>query len=170
MKRILVLASVGLLGGPAGAVLPDDIAIGTHVEVEGTLSRPGEVMATDVELKRGGAKNEIEGPIDSVDTAGRSLVIGGVRVALEPSAEILGDHDVAIDFAAVAPGMKAEAQGRFENGTLRAGVLNTDDLEPDDARELEVEGVVTKVDAAAGTFEVMGLRILVTPRTKVVAH
>ena len=171
MKRILVLASVILLGspGPANAALPDDIAVGAHVEVEGTLTGPAEVTAKEVQLKRGGSKNEVEGAIDSVDPASRSLVIAGVKVALEPSADLRGDHDVPIDFSALSPGLAAEAQGRFENGVLRANALNTDELDPDETRDVEVEGIVTSVDAAAGSFQVMGLRILLTPRTKVVA-
>jgi hypothetical protein len=171
MRRILataLLCSLGALGvpEPARAVLPDDLAVGTRVDLEGTLSGPGEVVATEVKLKRG-AHDEIQGGIDSVDVAGRSLRVAGVEVALDAGAVVTDEDGREIDLAKVRPGEEAEAEGRFENGVLRAESLEVKPRDEDEAREVEIEGPISEVDSARNAFRVMGLRVLVTPHTRV---
>ena len=171
MKRILVMVGAGMLGvsGPAHAVLPEDVAVGTRVEVEGTLTAPFELTATEVEVKRTNKpKAEIEGRVDSIDVPGRSLVVAGVKVQLLPDAEVRAKDERKIEFSKVQAGQKAEAEGTFENGVLRAKTVEAKELDEDEARKVEIEGTITELDAARTSFRVMGYRILVTPRTKVV--
>jgi hypothetical protein len=173
MRRLLVSVFAGAIGfsGQAHAVLPEDVAVGIRVELEGTLSGPAEVTATEIELKRTPkVKFELEGRIDSVDVPGRSLVVAGSKVQVEPGAEIRDKDDLKLDFAKVREGQKIEAEGRYENGVLHATALETDDLDDDAVRKVEIEGPITEVDSAKGSFRVMGYRILVTPRTKVSIH
>jgi hypothetical protein len=168
VKKLLVIAAAGALGavGPARALLPDDLAVGTRVSLEGTLGAPGEVTAKKVKLLRArSAPDEIEGAIERVDAATRSLVVGGVRVELEPEATATEGSGAPIDLARVRPGQEAEAAGRFEAGRLRASSLEVNDLEPGDARRLELGGAISAADPAGDSFAVLGLRVRVTPRT-----
>jgi hypothetical protein len=168
MKRLLVIAAAGVVGavGPARAVLPDDLAAGTRVSLEGTLSASGEVVADKVKLLRAPAgRDEIEGAIEQVDAAARSLVVGGVRIELRPDTAVKDGSGTPIDFSGVRPGQAAEAAGSFEGGRLLASSLEVDELEDGEARRLEVDGAISAADPMGDSFQVLGLRVRVAPRT-----
>jgi uncharacterized protein YjiK len=149
------------------ALLPDDVAVGTRVEVDGRLTESGDVLARQVEVKRAGAApDEIEGVIDSVDAARRRLVVAGVAIALDPSASLTSDDGVAVDFDEVRAGRRAEIEGRFESGALRAHALEVEAPKPRE-REVELNGVISEVEPARAAFRALGLRIHVRSDTEV---
>jgi hypothetical protein len=153
--------------GPATAVLPEDLDAGTRVSVDGDRSGPGEVIADEVKLRRAVAGlDEIEGAIESVDAAGHRLVVAGVPVALEPGASLRDASGAPLDLAKVRAGLAADAEGRFENGVLRANALEVQELAADDEEDVEIDGVITEVDRAGSSFRVLGIRVRVTPGTK----
>jgi hypothetical protein len=167
-KRILAIGWLAAgAAGAAQAVLPDDLVVGTRVDLEGTRSG-AEVAADHVELLRPRAGSDrIEGAIEQVDAAARSLLVAGVRVVLGPGAVVRDGDGREIGLEGMGPGQEAEVAGRFENGALRATSLEVDELEGDEARQVEIEGAVAELDPAGNAFRVLGLRVQITPRTKV---
>jgi Domain of unknown function (DUF5666) len=172
MKAILVLASAGaLVAPPAWAALPEDIAVGTRVEIEGARSGPGEVTARRIALRHAAqGPDEIEAAVDAVDAAARRLVVGGVPVEVLPDAQIQDGGELTTDLGRVRPGVEVEADGRFENGVLRASSLETSELDAEEVHAVEIEGAISDVDPASGSFRVLGQRVVVTPRTKLRIH
>lgn len=169
MKRTLVGVGLGWLvgAGPAAAVLPEDLAAGTRVSLEGKLGGPGEVIADEIKLLRAVAgQDEVEGAIGSVDAAGRRLVVGGVPVALQPEATLRDGSGAPLELSRVRAGQEAEVEGRFEGGVLRASALEVDELGEEEEREVEIDGVISEADPAGSSFRVLGLRVQLTPRTK----
>ena len=172
MKAIFILTSAGALASaPAWATLPEDIAVGTRVKVEGARSGPGEVTAKRIALRRAPqGTDEIEAAVDSVDATARRLVVGGVPVELLPGAQIQDKEEVTTDVGRLRPGVEVEAGGRFESGVLRASSLETSERGEETVRAVEIEGAISDVDATAGSFRVLGQRVTVTPRTKLRIH
>jgi hypothetical protein len=168
-----VLALVGsvALASAARAQLPDDIAAGVRVEIEARAGSSGSLVAREVEVKRAKAgDDEVEGAIEAVDAQGRSLRVGGIRIALEPDAVLSDGAERALALDQVKAGQHASAEGRFADGVLRAASLEVEEGEDGEAEDVELEGTVGEVDRAQGTFRLLGLTVKVTPQTKVELH
>lgn len=104
----------GLSGAPAG------LAAGARVEVEGRFA-DGVLVASRVEVERDDDRGdddglEIEGTVESVDAAAKTLVVRGVRVDWEAARFEEGGA------ADLAPGVRVEVQGTLaaDGSTLRA--------------------------------------------------
>ena len=113
-----------------------------------------DVGELDDEEEDDGAEIEFEGVVASVEGDGFVLDDGTV-VVIQDDTEIEGDI-LSLDAlaAALADGEVVEAEGEGVAGD--GGVVLATELELDveEAEEEEVEGFVTSVDAAAGTFVV----------------
>lgn len=170
MKLASTLAGLfGLAGlaAPAAAVLPDDVAVGTRVEVEGRLDDEGRVVAREVEVQRApSGADELEGRIDAVDAGSRRLRVAGVEVALEPGAVVTDDDGGALDLGDVRPGQVADLDGGFADGVFRARALEVEAMDPGEEQEVELTGAITEV-SPYDTFRVLGLTVRVPPGTKV---
>jgi hypothetical protein len=175
--RVWRSAGFGLVAGLAlgwafsaesQAVLPDDLAEGARVEVDGTLSESGEVVAVEIEIKRTPAgTDDLEARVDAVDAAERTLKIAGVAVVLESDAEVTDDDGAPLQLENVRPGQQAEVEGRFEDGVFRASAMEVEDLDADEATQVEIEGTISELDSARSTIRVLGLVVRVTPHTEV---
>ncbi len=97
-------------------------------------------------------------------------MIAGIKVVLAPEAEISKKGGGDLELSAFAAGGRAEAEGRFENGVLHAESLKLRDSDPDETRDVDLEGKVGAVDAARGSFRMFGLLVLTGPQTKFVLH
>jgi hypothetical protein len=148
--------------------MPDDIAAGVRVEIEGRAGSGGSLVAREVEIKRAkSGDDEVEGAIEAVDAQQRSLRVGGIRVALAPDAVLSDGAERALVLDQVKPGQHASAEGRFADGVLRAASLEVEEGEDGEAGDVELEGTVGEVDRAQGTFRLLGVTVKVTPQTKV---
>jgi len=172
VRAMLVCVWAGALAAAsAGATLPEDVAVGTRVEVEGTRAGAGDVMAKRVSLRRAArGADEVEAAVDSIDAASRSLVVGGVRAVVDPGAEIRDGDELTTDLARVRAGTEVEAEGRFEGGVLRVRSLETSELDEDEVHAVELEGTITEVDPGGGSFRVLGLKVVVGPQTRLGIH
>jgi len=175
--RVWRLAGLGLLAGlvlgfafsaRTLAVLPDDLVEGARVEVEGTLSESGAVVAVEIDIKRTPAGTDnLEGRIDSLNVSERSLKVAGVAVVLVADVEITGDDGEPLPLESVRVGQEAEVEGRFEDGVFRANSLEVEDLESEEAAEVEFEGTISELDSTRNTIRVLGLVVRVKPDTEV---
>lgn len=153
----------------AGATLEDfgstTLANGLLVEVEG-LFADGVLSATSVELEDalpggvgGKASLEIEGYVTTVLSA-TEFEVAGVRVMTRARTRF--EHGTADDLVVDA---KVEVEGKLNE----AGVLVADEVEfqvPDEEGNVEVDGPVGAIDAAAGTLWVEGVLVRTGPKTQ----
>ncbi len=157
-----------LLASAAGADLPGDLRVGTRVEAEGRRIDDQTIAATEIELKaaRSGT-DEVFGAITAVDVAENSLTVHGVRVRLTEKAALKHEDGTALALADFAVGQFAEAEGVFQHGRLEATEVERKTPKPDEQLMVELGGVVTKVSPGASTFEVLGITVMVNPKTQV---
>jgi hypothetical protein len=148
--------------------MPEDISPGVYAELEGIEDAGGTIAATEIELRRtSGASDQVLGRIASMDREHRQITVAGIRVRLPDDVRLLGARGEALALAALESGARVDARGRFEGGELRASSL---ELRPDSGArpgEVGLEGRISRVDRAAGTFRLLGATVRVTPDTSV---
>jgi hypothetical protein len=167
-RGVLAWVAGAALAGAAHAQMSDDVAVGVRAEAEGRASASGVMVATEVEIKRvKSGLDQAKGPIESVDADARSLRVGGVTVVLDPGAGISGADGAPLDLAQLGPGLRAKAEGSFRDGVLHARSLEAGPAKPDEAEEVEIEGIITQVDRVQSTFQLLGLTVRVAPHTEV---
>lgn len=135
------------------------VTVGTFVEVKTVGAATGGVYpATSIKLEDdlapgAGERVEVEGIVTSVGAT--EFTIGAQRVVATASTRLRGGTSEDL---VVGVGMEAE-------GTLRAdGVLEAQELKFKPSARVEANAAA--VDAAAGTFQVLGLVVHVTPSTE----
>lgn len=168
-QPVQIGASTRIEGGAAA-----DLEIGIRVEAEGALDEGGVLVATELELKRA-VDTELEGAIEAIDAAGRTLVVLGISVAItdttqfeDGSAEGLrrfgfGDLDVG-DFV--------DVRGALGEGRLLAQRVEREDGDDNDSApdtesddvDIELEGAVTTIDSDG--LELLGTRIRFADSTR----
>lgn len=129
--------------------LPDGLALGVRVEVEGVYAN-GVLMATEVELEDDD-DFEIEGTVESVDTSARTLIVRGIVVHYASARFKQGTE------ADLRAGVRIEVDGRLDaDGTT----LVATEIEFDDDRDgAGIEGRITSLDRGAQTFVVAGVTV-----------
>lgn len=154
-------------GGPVqvtvdvGGISPAPaVTVGTFVEVKTLGAADGNGVYTAVSIKLeddlapgAGERVEVEGIVTSVSAT--EFTIGAQRVVATASTQLRGGTSEDL---VVGVGMEAEGTLRGD-GVLEAQVLK---FKP----SARVEANAAAVDAGAGTFEVLGLAVHVTPSTE----
>lgn len=164
---VLALAS-GIAVAPVAAQMPEDISPGVYAELEGVEDAGGVIVASEVELRHtSGSSDQVQGTIASVDRARREVTVAGVRIQLLADAHLMGDSGDPMAFASVVSGARVDARGRFDGGVLRARSLELRSGSDDREREVGLEGRISRVDRAEGTFRLLGATVRVTPDTSV---
>ena len=162
-----------LLGvGASYAQTPGDpaaLAEGQRVEIKGRRGANDSIEASRVRLQNPDKASKIEGVIGELDVRTRALSIAGFPISLTDDARIERDG-VVLGFDAVRAGDVVEARGEWTGRQLRADRLRIRQNEPGTrpSAEADIEANVQSVDAAAGTFVVIGHTVRLTARSKVV--
>ena len=134
----------------------DTVAPGDMVEVSGFLTAASGIQAT--RLQRTGAVNpgvsevELSGTVSNY-TTDVSFTLGPITVMLDENTEISG--------APLADGQSVEVEGVVLAGliTVRATEVEPeDDSLPDDAEDVEIEGIVTEFSSIA-SFKVSSITV-----------
>lgn len=137
------------------------LALDVKVEVEGTLSGSGVVVAEDVEF-RPNAEIRVTALVDSVDSAANSLTMLGVAIRVNLLTRFEDDSDAEIaqfSLANVNAGDYLVVRGTEDtagNADVLATLLEREDV-PSPPVETSVQGFVTGVDNPA--FTVLGVTI-----------
>lgn len=147
-----------------------DLKLNAHIEVEGTANAAGELVAEEISIRQtsGTAPLKLEGTISSLDAASQTLTLMGNTLVVDTRTILLeevNDEDVSIRFADLRVNDLLEVKAMpLANGQLLA--LRIDRETPDASGERELQGVVSQVDAANGTFSILGISILVNDQTE----
>lgn len=89
-----------------------ELKAGDGVEVDGAFSGPGEMLAAKIE-REVFEHDQIDGKLDKVDSAARTLLISGVTVNVAKDARIEGKDDKVISLQDLAAGHSIECKGTW---------------------------------------------------------
>ena len=152
---------------PVQAQIPEALRVGTRVEVEGKRVGAGRVWAEEVEiLLQQGIKDVLKGSIQTVDAEAKTLTAAGVKIVASTATLLEGPNREPVPFSAFQPGQRMKAEGAFDqSGHFVAKRLKARKPKPEKADEVALEGRVQQVDPSRKTFMVLGVTVMVTPRT-----
>lgn len=135
-----------------------DLALNVKVEVEGVFDANGRLVATEVDIRRGGDV-EITGFIDAVDAANDSVTVLGIAVDTDALTRFEDKSDarvrpLTVDDLRVGDYVELRgAESPADSGRVLAALLERDDADT----ESELQGFVTAV--AAPTITILGVTI-----------
>ncbi len=166
MRRLARILAVALLATlPASAQLPDDLEVGTYVEVKGAMRSGGGVAAKKVEVQAiADALDRVRGPVQSVAPEQRTLVVAGVHLRLEAGARLTDAAGQVLEISALQPGARVDARGHYAGGEFVARSLTLAGGVPS-RRRVKLEGTIDAVDAEMDAFRLLGVGVRVTPET-----
>lgn len=146
----------------SGTPGPDDLVVGTRVEVRGTLAA-GSVLADRIEIEDGSEGEDVEakGPIEALSDT--SLTVARRTFQLTGQTTVVGDDGRATSAGALAVGRLVEVRGAVAPG----GALVATRVEVEDFAEDEVELTGTIEALAADGLTVSGLSFAVSDATVV---
>ncbi len=139
-----------------------DLRVGDFVEVSGTRSSDGTVLATYIERKAY-AESEVEakGYACGLDTEVRTFALWSGADCSDPAL----DTGISVNYASAslegtpAEGVRVEVKGTLEGSTLVATKVKFKTGGPGhdgDYAEIELYGPITNLDEAGMTFELLG--------------
>ena len=137
------------------------LAVGTKVEVEGTLNSDGVLQAREIEFADNSAR--LDGLVGSIDLASPALTILGVQVDLGTVRELEDSRDDIEPFQLedILPGDFLEIRG---NST--GVVLYANEIERDDEDDTRVRGPAENIDAGTRTLTILGVSIITNASTQ----
>ena len=137
----------------------DTMAVGQYIEVSGSRSGDGSVLASFIELEDS-TEIELRGNISGLDDTAMTFAIGGLTIDYSSVATL------ELDDAALANGMLVEVEGELEAGVLIASKVEQEDMHHDHDGEIKVYGAVSALDAAAGKMTVNGTSVVFNSSTR----
>lgn len=127
------------------AITQNDLRVGQFVRLRAEISDSGEARAMEVERD-----NQLEGPIDAIDTAAGTITVLGQTVAIDADTSF-DDSLTPASIDGLSVGLRVEVDGL----PGADGVLHATRIEAaDDNGEVEVTGTVAGLDADAKTFQI----------------
>ena len=105
---------------------PAALKVGDSVEVDGIFSGPAEMTATKIE-QEGVVQDKIEGILEAVDCAARTLMISGILVKVPAGTFLEGKHDLPIKLEELTVGTRIECEGTWTGSReLTVGKIEVD--------------------------------------------
>lgn len=172
MVHIAAALCVLLAAGESFAqanVRPEKLAEGQRVEIKGRRGGSDSIDASRVRVQEPDRASKIEGTVAAFDPRTRELTISGFPIALRDGARVEREGEV-LTVDAIRVGDIIEARGEWNGQVLRADRLRIR-LDTPGSRppaEADIEGNIERVDAAAGTFVVIGHTVHLGKGSKVV--
>lgn len=103
-----------------------DLKVGDSVEVDGIFTGPGEMTASKIE-QEGVVQDKVEGRLEAVDSAARTLTISGIKVKVPAGAFLEGKKDMPITLEQLTVGTRVECKGTWTGpGELTASKIEVD--------------------------------------------
>jgi hypothetical protein len=135
-----------------------DLKAGEFARVEGTLQKDGSVLASEIEVLALGItphKVELEGIIDNINAAKKSLTVSGHTVLTNTDTRIRRGAE-AIAFASLKVGERVHVRGTLQKGgSILASKIK---VAPGFVARVEIEGIVEKIDAPMLTVSSLTVR------------
>lgn len=160
----------GLAATPSRAAFPDELQVGTRVEVKGRLIGPRTMAADLIEIDtRPGGEDGLGGVIDSVDANAKTLTVLGIKIATSSETALAGESREPIEFADFKRGQWVSVDGTLgEDGAVKASEVRIKPPNPQGSRQPKLEGRVSQVDGTRNRFTLLGATVAVTAQTQVV--
>ena len=134
-----------------------DLTVGMRINVEGRYAGDGGLRAIQMEIKHDGEMDEMEGNIESVDAAQRTLKVFGVPFEIGQTV-ILDQMREVIGLADLQAGMRIKCKGRMAPDRIyRPSKIKVKGSAPDNMDELE--GEITSINAEERTLQLMGFTV-----------
>ena len=128
----------------------EDLDVGKQVRVEADFDSNGEASATSVSYE-----SELVGPITSIDTEKKHLVVLGQNIKIE-SDTVFDDSS----FADLKVGQVIDVSGMINtDGVLEAGYIAVLNQEDEDDVEYILSGKIADLDTSAMTFTINTLHV-----------
>ena len=142
------------------------LKVGDFVRVEGTLQKDGSVLAREIEVLSLGIappEAELEGIIDRINAAQKSLTVSGHTVVTNSDTRIRrGDETIA--FADLKVGDRVHVRGTLQkDGSILASKIK---VAPGFVARVELEGIIEKIDAPQATLTVSSLTVRTDSQTR----
>lgn len=161
-------ASLCWIAAPALAVLPDAVREGIRVEAEGQRLDDHTFTAEEVEVQvRRAGNDEIKGRVVTADAVARTMRVHGVDVSVDKDAQIEDSDGDPIELSSITAGQYVEVDGVYRGGVLYAEEVELGEPDPGEELKIELSGIITNIDRAGSSFKIMGVEVLVTPRTEI---
>ena len=158
--NVTTTAQTSYHGGTAA-----DLGLNLKVEVEGTLNGSGQLVATNIELRRS-APVRLVASVDSVGVAANSFVALGVTVQVDARTRLedkSSQHVRPFSLANLVPGDNVEVRAT-ESPAGSGGLLAAIVERKNSQKDTEVQGFVTSV--APPLFTVLGVQVSTDSGTK----
>jgi hypothetical protein len=144
-----------------------DLKAGEFARVEGTLQKDGSVLASEIEVLALGIappKAELEGTIDNINAAQKSLTVSGHTVLTNTDTRIRRGAE-AIAFASLKVGERVHVRGTLQKGgSILASKIK---VAPGFVARVELEGIVEKIDAPTAALTVSSLTVRTDGQTRI---
>ena len=140
-----------------------DIALGSALQIEGTVDAAGVLTATRVKFRHNAVR--MEALVEAVDVAGETLTVLGVPVSVPASSRLEDKRDDEMPFtlAELALNDYVRIRGFIgANGRFIATELERDNTDSD----ARIRAVASAKDAVAGTVMLLGLTIATDSATQ----
>jgi hypothetical protein len=135
-----------------------DLKIGMRVNIEGRYTGNASLRAEQMEIKQDGDLDEMEGNIETVDAAQRTITLFGASLRMDAETHILDLAKSSIPLESLQPGTRIKTKGRMTHEHLyRPEKIKVKSNSPDSMDELE--GRIESIDAAQRTMKLMGFTI-----------
>ena len=147
----------------------DDLTIGARVEVEGSFSAEGVLIATEVEFDEEDEVSliEIEAVIEAVDSDSGEIVVIGIPVLISEQTRFDDNDGISPVLADLSAGQFIEVVGfpsADNSGALQATRIELEDDE-EDAGEASITGPVANLEEPMLT--VFGVNVLLDDQTEI---
>lgn len=134
-----------------------------RVEVEGIVNADGEIFADEIKIKTS-ANARIEGTVQFVDLASKTLIVEGLTLSTTETTQFLDKSDAKVrkfSLADIGVGDKVEAKGYMSGEVLIVNQLRRESADD----EINLEGEVSAFSNE--DIVVNGIQVLITDETQV---
>lgn len=163
---LVLIAGLAWLPHPVlAAALPEALAVGHQVKVEGHTRPDGTFDATLVVLRDVDHAAKVEGRVTIVQPGQRRLALAGFNIALTRQTLLYRGGTAGASRALLVPGAWLEAKGHWRGQALVAERIRIKDA-PEATEELE--GVIEGIDGTTHSLVVLGRQVRIPSAVAIV--
>jgi hypothetical protein len=170
-RRVTTNADTRIMSGDETRVSLSTLKVGDTVEVQGTIQADMSVLAKTIQLEGSGDKGEVDlkGPIQSIDPGAGSLMVAGRKVTTNADTKIVGKDEAHVSFSSLKVGATVQVHGttQADMSVLAKTIKLLDNQGGDDGGEVELQGKIQSINAAAGTLVVAGKTVATDSSTRI---
>ncbi len=136
----------------------NDLALGVKVEVEGSVTQGGVLLAEKIEIEPE-SELEIEAVVEAIDAASNTITIAGVTVIVNASTSFKDESDQKIQ-AFRLPNINVGDYLEIKAFDQGQGVTATKIVRKNPENELQLEGEINSIDTVLFSLNVLGTNVV----------